>query len=186
MPSNEALAELARILEVWRPYYLVDQSLQPLQREADAAAHELSQSLKKLREMNETFYATAVRDAAPPIVFDILRKRLAAINGALESLASLNRESITVEYVRRCELTWKWLADVLPKDFCNSMRSTNPGFEARFGYKVALHRFIAAVAPSLTGEHPTPDSVATQLKTRSRKKGKRTRKLFPSASTGKM
>ena len=189
MPSDEALKELARILEGWRQHYLVAQNLQPLQREACAAADKLTPALKKLREINAAFHAAAVRDAAPRYVCDNLESRLAAINGALESLAVLNRESITVKYVGRCELTWQWLADALPEDFCNAMRSTNLGFEARFGYKVALHRFIAALAPTLTGEHPTPDSVATQLKTRRNravKKGKRARKLFRSAPTCKM
>jgi hypothetical protein len=109
MPSDEALAELARILEVWRPYYLADHSLRPLQREAYAAAQRLSQPLKKMRELNEKFYATAMRDAAPAFVLDILKKRFAAIDGALGSLASLNREEITVEYGDRYELTWKWV-----------------------------------------------------------------------------
>jgi hypothetical protein len=182
MPSDEALKELARILEGWRQHYLVDQNLQPLQREACAAADKLSPALKKLREMNASFHAAAVRDAAPRYVCDILETRLAEINGALQSLAGLNRESITVKYVGGCGLTWKWLADALPEDFCNAMRSTNPGFEARFGYKVALHRFIAAVAPSLTGEHPTPSSVATKQKTRRKrtvKKGKTREETFP-------
>jgi hypothetical protein len=59
---------------------------------------------------------------------------------------------------------WQWLANVLPIDFEIAMRSTNRNYKTGLSHNGPLARFIAAVVPSLTGQHPTPDSVATQLK----------------------
>jgi hypothetical protein len=56
--------------------------------------------------------------------------------------------------------------DALPIDFERAMLSTNPSFKAGIGHSGPLTRFIAAIAPILTGERPTSDSVATLLKKR--------------------
>src|SRR5262245_4730581 len=61
MPSDEALAELARILENWRQYYLLDEAFLPLrklQQDARSAAGKLVNALRELRQRSGTFYAT--------------------------------------------------------------------------------------------------------------------------------
>ncbi len=59
---------------------------------------------------------------------------------------------------------WKWLADILPVDFETAMRSTNPDFQATPSYPGPFTRFVEAIVPLITGDHPTAASVASFYK----------------------
>jgi hypothetical protein len=48
------------------------------------------------------------------------------------------------------------------------MSPANPQLKLGLSHNGPLARFFAAIVPFLTGEHPTPGSVATQLKARKR------------------
>jgi hypothetical protein len=61
---------------------------------------------------------------------------------------------------------WAAVAGVLVKDFHNAMLPANPELKLGLSHKGPLARFFAAIVPFLIGEHPTPESVATQLKAR--------------------
>jgi len=59
---------------------------------------------------------------------------------------------------------WTWLADVLPADFETALKSTNPEFEAKPSHPGPFTRFVEAIAPIVTGDHPTAASVASFYK----------------------
>jgi hypothetical protein len=153
MPNEEALEKLASILESWRGDYLRHQHIEPLQTEVADEAGKLSRALEGLRNI----YASQISDSS-----GLLRNKIEAIDRALASLGGLYGESVAVEH--KGNLTWKFLAEVLPIDFTEAIHSTNPRCRIGIGHKGPLVRFIAALSPYLTGEQPTPGSVATQLK----------------------
>jgi hypothetical protein len=168
MPSDEALAELARILENWRQYYLLDEAFLPLrklQQDARSAAGKLVKALREMRQRSETFYTTALQDGAPASVLNILKNRLSEIDSALQFLERFEGLSVMND-PRITATTWQWLVDVLTVDFADAMKSTDPDFAAGAGHGGPLGRFIAAIAPSLTGEQLTPGSVSTRIKAR--------------------
>jgi hypothetical protein len=173
-PGDAELEELARILEIWRQHYLAEQNVLSPRRESQhrirAALKTLTETLPKLKQINETCYAAAVRELAAVRILTVLEKRLAEINEAVSCITRIEQSSFLVEAGLGAR-DWKWLADVLPQDFCNAMKRSNPKFTGGFGHDGPVARFVAAVAPMLTGEHPTAGSVATQLKVR-RKAGK--------------
>ena len=60
--------------------------------------------------------------------------------------------------------TWRTFARALAGDFDAAMRPANPGMRGGIGHDGPLARFIAAVVPILTGEHPAPGTVTNVLK----------------------
>jgi hypothetical protein len=165
MPSEEALVRLAAILEYWRQHYLAQQRIWPLEHEAHTAAAGLETALLKQREIYVSGLATAVKYKKPHVI-EFLHEKVAAIDGVLKSLAAIYHKSIAIERVGSLNPNWKWLAGALPGDLTNALQSTNPGLAVGIGHNGPLVRFIAAVVPYLTGERPTPASIATQLKNR--------------------
>jgi hypothetical protein len=158
MPGDAEITELARILNYWQ-----GRALKELQRDALAALATLANVFPRLRDLTKSFEANAVQDQAPPAILAILRKRLAEIDAARDFIAKAEGFSVWNDPSDAPD-RWQWLAGVLPIDFENAMRSTNPNYTAGLSHNGPLARFIAAVVPSLTGQHPTPGSVATQLK----------------------
>jgi hypothetical protein len=65
--------------------------------------------------------------------------------------------------------TWHPIGSALNTGFEIALRSTNRGFVAGLGHNGPAARFIAALVPLVTGEHPSAGSVATQLKLRRRR-----------------
>jgi hypothetical protein len=150
MPTDDALEKLASILEWWRPEYWRHQHVDPLETKVAGAAADLLAGLEELRQI----YA-ANGDG-------YLRKRIDTIDGAVKAINRLYSESIAVEHSGN--LTWQKLANVLPADFAEAIRSTNPQYKIGIGHKGPLARFIAKIASRLTGENPTPGAAATELK----------------------
>lgn len=150
MPTDEALNKLASILERWRGDYWSDQHIDPFEHAAARAAHGLLSSLNQLRTMYHAHGSAW------------LTKRIKTIDLACEAVGRLFDESIAVEHGGK--LTWRYLANALPADFATAMQTTNPKYKPRIGHEGPLTRFIASLAPLLTGEHPTPGAVATELK----------------------
>jgi hypothetical protein len=178
-PGDAELAELVRILAVWKGWYLHDQEVdRPLhelhQRASDALAalEALAEVLSRVKEQNQAFHAAAARDAAPSRVQAMLEERLLNIARTLKFIeASHGLEFLGIESAT--PLGWKWLGDALPEDFYNAMKPANPQFKCGISHNGPAARFIAAVAPAITGEHPTAGSIATHLKQR-RSRGKAT------------
>jgi hypothetical protein len=169
MPADADLIELARILEGWRLIFHSEKALHhrhDLQREAFTAFEILEEAVSKIAELDEATFGSAIREGAPQSVLVELAKRkqkTTDIHARTERIGSMLRQA---DGEGLGTGGWKWLADVLPEDFVNAMKPTNPTFEPGLGHTGPVARFIAAVAPMLTGEHPTANSVATQLKIR--------------------
>lgn len=168
-PEKSALAELARILEVWRQHYMKESSFAPLRAEQEraiAAFRELNKAILDLRQRNQKWLETAARENASVSELDILSRRLTEIDATQAILEQEQGRSFLYDPSPLMEpgIGWKWLAKVLPEDFGNAMRSTNPVFDPGLGHNGPTARFVSAVAPRVTGETPTADSVATQLK----------------------
>jgi hypothetical protein len=173
MPSDDALAQLARVLERWRAHYVNEQKryqpLRELQNDARDSAEQLRAAVSVLKTATEEFHGTAVLESASLSVLNILKTRLAEIDDAQQFLDRFERASILDDRGIGAAIGWQWLAEVLPLDFKSAMTSTNQDFKAGIGHDGPLTRFIAAIVPNLTGEHPTSDSVATLLKARRNK-----------------
>jgi hypothetical protein len=180
MPGDAELEKLADILEGWREVFQAEQDLdvyRQLHETALITLRTLGGSIDEILKKNVSFLSAATSDSAPPTVLEILNRRLVAIHEArrlTERIPQLLDDASTGLGATGLGATgWAWLATVLPVDFTRAMRSTNPAFDPGLGHRGPLARFIAAIAPAVTGEHPTPGSVATQLKAlRSRQKGK--------------
>lgn len=182
MPDETELRELARILNGWRSsVYMPERewlALRKSQDDARTALKELTQALAKIKRENKAFLDAAKSDSAPPIVFNTLERRLAAIDAALGCISRVEKSSFLTEpdpYGASQshpgilnEKGWKWLADVLPADFVNAIRPANPKIKIGLGHGGPLARFIAAVVPILTGELLSARSVSAELKKRAR------------------
>jgi hypothetical protein len=98
---------------------------------------------------------------------EVVRRHLAA---AFDQVEGLRRER-GGRYAHAIDLIpadawrrWKNFGPALVEHFRRAMRSTNPAFGGMWD-NGPVPRFIAAVVPLVTGEQPTPRSVAAQLKT---------------------
>lgn len=157
MPDDAALDKLASILEGWRLHFLGEQSLNPLRHKTHLAATDLAEALKRQREI----YVKGITETHA----QFLRDNVETIDCALSSLNGIWLAGMAVEYVGSFDPHWKWLADdALPGDFATAIQSTNPNVKLGIGHTGPLARFISAVVPHLTGEKPSAQSVATQLK----------------------
>ena len=189
MPDDAALAELAAILGFWKMHFWREQkTLLPQdvwRRQANSKLLEFAATLAKLRTG-----LAAIRDGvlaefetlerAPVGVQEALkfelRRRLANVAHVFDGIGRIDNalgfsksgdysSILTLDSIDK-PTGWTWLADVLPVDFHNSLQSTNPGLTLGVGHGGPTPRFIAAVAPFVTGECPSVGSVATQLKAR--------------------
>jgi hypothetical protein len=89
--------------------------------------------------------------------------------GAMEKfIANGQNYSVIADLDNYVGERWPTVAGVLIKDFRNAKLPANPELKLGFGHNGPLARFFAAIVPLLTGEHPTPESVVTQLKGRKR------------------
>lgn len=158
MPAETELTELASVLDHWRCVYQNEEILRKRRKLQDQALTALF-ALTKLDQAN---LVAAKKDGAPSAVLRELCSRLATLESIAPALAEL---PMSYGFTG-----WKGLIDVLPKDFATLMKSTNPTFAPKISNNSRpVARFIAAVAPFITGEHPTVGSVATQLKTKPKK-----------------
>ncbi len=152
MPTEAAIHKLSIILERWRQHYIGCQVFVPLKREAGLRAGQLLATLHNLK----------IKYEAGTAVVPTLKRKIEKIDDAVYSICCLQEEEIVSETVE--VLGWKWLSNALPGDFIEAIHTTNPGREIGISDNGPLSRFIAAIAPHLTGEHPTARSVSTQLK----------------------
>jgi hypothetical protein len=166
MPGDADLDKLAGILEHWRLVFHNEEKLHHargvLQRQASGTLKKLSDVVSKLVELD----TSNLQDNAPLGVQVMQHNRLADSKRVYAGVERIGSHAELARY--EPAMGWKWLADALPKDFINAMKPNNPRFSPGLSYTGPVARFIAAVAPLLTGEHPTPASVATQLKLRRR------------------
>jgi hypothetical protein len=170
MPGNAELGQLAGILEYWRQIFLDEQFLlsrRELQVEALAAHKTLTDAISKIAKLDESNFFAAARESAPTGILRYFSERLAESNGVRALAEHISAHpGLAYSPASYGANGWQWLAGVLPEDFINAMKRANPTFAPGIGHTGPIASFIAAVAPLVTGEHPTPASVATQLKSR--------------------
>jgi hypothetical protein len=170
MPCDTELEKLARILERWRQTFLNEQVLlrrRELQDRALAAHKALADAISEIEKLDRSHFTEAAQESAPKHVLSYLSERLAESSDVGVLAARIgSHPGLAFSPSGYGASGWNWLADVLPVDFINSMKPTNPNFAPGLGHTGPIARFIAAVAPLITGEHPTPASTATQLKAR--------------------
>jgi hypothetical protein len=175
MPDDAELEKLAGILEhrrgefQWESYSRDRRALQDNVFIAFRAASD------KLMQFDKAELKAATTTHVPEHALFYLRARLAeSIDfrvkverfGALIDSGFSPDPALTYAPPTYGATGWKWLAEVLPDDFVVAMRSNNPTFDPGISHAGPVPRFIAAVVPLITGEQPTVQSVATQLKTR--------------------
>lgn len=170
IPGDAELEQLASILEYWRQIFLNEQILlhrRELQESGLAALRTLTAALSEIAKLDESNFSAAARESAPMGILRYLSERLAESNGARALAQSVGGHRGLAYWPASFGANgWQWLADVLPEDFIAAMKSTNPTFAPGIGHAGPIASFLAAVAPLVTGEHPTPASIATQLKAR--------------------
>lgn len=172
MPREADLKKLAAILEHWRQTYHGENILgerRKLQDDATTAVTKLSEIVHRLAELDTQNIVAAINDSAPAGIQRDLVVRLSASGHLREKVNDIAQSPTLLDSPMTYGATgWKFLIDVLPKDFFNAMKPANPTFALGISAAGPVARFIAAVVPKLTGEHPTVGSVATQLKARRR------------------
>jgi hypothetical protein len=171
MPADAEIGELARVLNFWRSHYQVGQtyrSLNQRKKKAREALAALKASCAILRDDAQRHLASATEDAAPSGVLKTLARRLDEIGAMEKWIAIAENSSVIAELDCYVGERWLTVAGALIEDFHNAMLPANPQLQLAFSHNGPLARFFAAIVPSLTGEHPTPGSVATQLKARKR------------------
>jgi hypothetical protein len=178
MPDEAALRKLAHILEGWRQTYQGEQFARrrrKLQDEALKALDVLSYAVLNLWLWDQRNIRDAIGEHAPSNVRRILNECASHSKEVCRAVDAIAWMPGVGHRLAESGLDrWSWLINVLPLDFVGAMQSTNPKFRPGIGHAGPLARYIAAVVPLVTGEHPSPGSVATQLKalrTRRAKKG---------------
>jgi len=170
MPGDAELEQLAGVLEYWRQIFINEQILlhrRQLQDGGLAALRTLTNAISAIAKLDESNFSAAARESAPTGILRYLSERLAESHGARALAESVGgHPGLAYSPASYGANGWQWLADVLPEDFITAMKPTNPTFAPGLGHTGPIASFIAAVAPLVTGEHPTPASIATQLKAR--------------------
>jgi hypothetical protein len=184
MPRARDLAELARRCEYWRQWC-------NLEREEAASVGKQQQKIRKLldecrrahlelRETFEQYMNAAFEKEAPALVCAIWQHRLKKLNKTLECIEAANSlyPPFFVTYldppVGHGWVAWKAYGPTLADEFRAAMRSTNPGFGEGDEIGRELTQFLAALVPLCTGEHPTANSINTQLKRIRKAKSRKT------------
>jgi hypothetical protein len=171
MPADAEIGELARILNFWRSHYQERQIYRPLNQRKKKARDALAAfktSCAILRDDAQRHLASATEDAAPSGVLKTLARRLVEIGRMEKWIAIAENSSVIADLEDYVGERWLTVAGALIEDFHNVMSPANPQLKLGLSHNGPLARFFAAIVPFLTGEHPTPGSVATQLKARKR------------------
>jgi hypothetical protein len=170
-PADAEIEELARILSFWRSHYREGQTYRPLnqrKKKARDALAALKDSYAILKDDTQRHLASAIEGAAPSGVLEMLGRQLDEIGATEKFIAIAENYSVIADLANYVGERWPTVAGVLIEDFHNAMLPANPQLKLAFSHNGPLARFFAAIVPFLTGERPTPGSVATQLKARKR------------------
>jgi hypothetical protein len=174
MPGEGELTELARILEWWRLTYANESLIRhrnQLQDEALVILATLDNAVSKITVLDETNFNAALQDSAPPAMLRYLHILLEETNAVRALIKRINGHPGLAHSTEGYGVSrWRWAAEVLLVDFVNAMKAANPTFAPGISHAGPLSRYIKAVAPLVTGEHPSAASVATQLKKLPREK----------------
>jgi hypothetical protein len=169
MPAQAELRELARILEGWRLIFENQATLdhrRRLQDDALTALARLGDLVFKIAALDEANFVDAVSASELPDVLRFLNTRLSESKEAHALIEQMERHpGLAYSPSGYGAKGWRWLAKVLPVDFVNAMKLANPTFAPGISHSGPVSRFIEAVVPILTGEHPSAASIATQMKT---------------------
>lgn len=162
VPTDEALAELAGMLERWRGWYLVAQEAQNMNRliaKAEKAVETLRATVPEIWRIRRLIRAEAY---SPEVDYDSEAK-------SAELVLAFCREKRTIEHfltLARPEdhvSNWHWMVTALSEPFTAAMSSSNNRFT--FGVSPAgpFARFVAAVVPLVSGDKPSLQSVARRV-----------------------
>jgi hypothetical protein len=160
-PDRPALEKLAGILTEWKNFIYRNNSSRDewqLLQNAKAKADELNRLLDKLLGLVEPRVINN-----PNIHFG--EKNILSIKAAITANSKISSGLIFLPVANPTKINgWSWLAGVLPHDFETAMRSTNPNISFGIGNDGPVVRFVHAITPLITGEHPPLSSVGRQLK----------------------
>jgi hypothetical protein len=146
LPDDAALNELARALEHWRRGFQNEETAQrrsKLQETAMLGLVAAKDAVFQLQELDRKSFAEEIRQI----------ERISRSPGIWNATSYIGKSA-----------AWNWLGGVLPVDFATAMKSTNPTFKPKISQGGPVARFVAAVVPLITGEHPTVASAAVKLK----------------------
>jgi hypothetical protein len=167
MPGDAELNKLARILEFWRIQFLADQYLLQrtgLQNRARKALDELNDAVSAIVRFDKERYDADVAGGAPMAALRWLSDRLVESNSLRAHVARIgDLPGLAYSPAKWGFAKWHRLATVLPVDFAEVMKPQNSKFKGGISRGGPVVRFISAVVPMVTGEHPTAASVRRLL-----------------------
>jgi hypothetical protein len=167
VPPDKQIRELSRILNGWQAHCHAEQQTWPeskIKRNVRDSLEKLAPGLARLSQANQRNLENASRDDAPPAVLAILARRSLEIDATVKFVVKAKSFSAFADFVTIAGERWTSLAEALTEDFCSAIQPANPTVRFGIGHEGPLARFFVCVVPFLTGEHPTAESVATQLK----------------------
>ncbi|HEX3861074.1 MAG TPA: hypothetical protein VHY35_05225 [Stellaceae bacterium] len=174
LPTDEAMQELVRALEGQR-YHNYLRSTFACRNNASAKVHKALSSvelaLQELEAEDKIFLEMALRSSDSPSVrisINSLHKRIGELRVITSLIDSCRKMPALIEITGVGSITYSDCISWLRPSFTDAMRSTDPDFDN----DAAFHRFIAAVAPQLTGESPSVGSVKKKLDEMIREAGK--------------
>lgn len=172
-PDADALAKLVTRLEAIAEWYRTDQILassDTAKRKTSAALRKAREALAELRVEEARFLDLAENNLAMSpgssyAAANVRCKRsdIDQLDQLAECIAGYERSPLLLENRSNID-RWSQYGHELREAFVEAMRSTNSKFDPGIGHNGPVARFIVAVAPLLSGEMPTADSVATKLK----------------------
>ena len=156
-PTDNALAQLASVLNHWHAYFYDVQERRKFNEAAEKARAGIDLLMEALPVLGERHKALADQgDQFSLWQFEAAGRLYVEL--ARDPQRITHRDDIP-DQVRG----WQWLLDVLVEDFAAAWRSANdrePGIDG------PLVRFWAAVIPYVTGEHPKESSIRRRLRER--------------------
>jgi hypothetical protein len=168
LPSPDAIKKLASILNFWRSRFYVAQEgrrLNALITEAERALAVLDKVVPGILENRRARVGEgATLDPFVKWQLDATEKLSLAVLDKDARAYFLHRDGDHEEIQG-----WKWLARVLPEDFKVAMISTNPNFESGLSASGPVARYVSAIVPFITGDHPTLATVVSRIKEKRKK-----------------
>jgi hypothetical protein len=162
MPGDAELTKLAGICEGWRLRCAAEREIRDTIDAKQKAARKAAEAWRAALADLSAGLMAFVPKADPAGKHHLLLLAGSVHRDILKAAAAA--EAAEADYLAPIGYGWTdWApyADALAEDFRRALRPKNP-IE---GLENAVTRFLAALAPLMTGETPTPGSVDTKLKT---------------------
>jgi len=155
---NQWKGAVRRYQETWRPS---GDRTSAARRAAETLLEELPHLRSDLRRMIEE------HESLPAFMVQQTQHEIEALDTIQTGLTRLLNESMVLMpitmVVPQME-KWRHIAVGISDDFCEAMRPTNPTLPLGRSNDGPVPRFVAAVIPGITGEHPSVQNVGKHLK----------------------